>query len=100
MLMAENLRTGFVWDTFMRSREAQRGLAARGFSQILLRMWVLMFPRFWLVITLSVARDAPGSATRGRRGPHRLSSSSHDARRKDRANVAIHIDEHSAFRAR
>ena len=26
MLMAENLRTGFVWKTFMKSREAQRGL--------------------------------------------------------------------------
>jgi hypothetical protein len=27
MLMAENLRTGFVWDTFMKSPEAQRGMA-------------------------------------------------------------------------
>ena len=26
MLMAENLRTGFVWNTFMKSREAQLGL--------------------------------------------------------------------------
>jgi hypothetical protein len=31
MLMAENLRTGFVWTTFMRSREAQRGLERAGF---------------------------------------------------------------------
>ena len=31
MLMAENLRTGFVWNTFMRSREAQRGLERAGF---------------------------------------------------------------------
>ena len=31
MLMAENLRTGFVWDTFMRSKEAQRGLRRAGF---------------------------------------------------------------------
>lgn len=31
MLMAENLRTGFVWNTFMRSREAQRGLQRAGF---------------------------------------------------------------------
>jgi hypothetical protein len=31
MLMAENLRTGFVWDTFMRNREAQRGLERAGF---------------------------------------------------------------------
>jgi hypothetical protein len=31
MLMAENLRTGFVWSTFMRSREAQRGLQRAGF---------------------------------------------------------------------
>jgi hypothetical protein len=31
MLMAENLRTGFVWDTFMRNGEAQRGLERAGF---------------------------------------------------------------------
>ena len=31
MLMAENLRTGFVWKTFMKSREAQRGLERAGF---------------------------------------------------------------------
>jgi len=31
MLMAENLRTGFVWKTFMKSREAQRGLDRAGF---------------------------------------------------------------------
>jgi hypothetical protein len=31
MLMAENLRTGFVWHTFMRSAEAQRGLERAGF---------------------------------------------------------------------
>jgi len=33
MLMAENLRTGFVWDTFMRSREARRGLQRAGFQK-------------------------------------------------------------------
>ncbi len=31
MLMAENLRTGLVWKTFMRSREAQRGFDRAGF---------------------------------------------------------------------
>jgi len=31
MLMAENLRTGFVWDTFMKTREAQQGLERAGF---------------------------------------------------------------------
>jgi hypothetical protein len=31
MLMAENLRTGFVWNTFMKSPEAQRGLRRAGF---------------------------------------------------------------------
>lgn len=31
LLMAENLRTGFVWDTFMKSPEAQRGMARAGF---------------------------------------------------------------------
>jgi len=31
MLMAENLRTGFVWDTFMRNPEAKRGLELAGF---------------------------------------------------------------------
>jgi hypothetical protein len=32
MLMAENLRTGFVWNTFMKNPEAQRGLKRAGFS--------------------------------------------------------------------
>ena len=32
MLMAENLRSGFVWDTFMKNPEAQRGLDRAGFS--------------------------------------------------------------------
>ena len=32
MLMAENLRTCFVWDTFMKNTEAQRGMAAAGFK--------------------------------------------------------------------
>jgi hypothetical protein len=31
MLMAENARTGFVWQTFMSSPEAQAGMAAAGF---------------------------------------------------------------------
>lgn len=31
MLMAENLRTGFVWDTFMKNPEATRGLERAGF---------------------------------------------------------------------
>jgi hypothetical protein len=33
MIMAENLRTNFVWDTFMKSREAQRGFARAGFKK-------------------------------------------------------------------
>jgi hypothetical protein len=32
MLMAENLRTGFVWKTFMKSPEAQRGLERANFA--------------------------------------------------------------------
>jgi hypothetical protein len=32
MLMAENLRTGFVWDTFMKNPEAQRGMKLAGFK--------------------------------------------------------------------
>jgi len=32
MLMAENARTGFVWDTFMKNPEAQRGMAVAGFK--------------------------------------------------------------------
>ena len=32
MLMAENLRTGFVWNTFMKNPEAERGMAAAGFE--------------------------------------------------------------------
>lgn len=31
MLMAENVRTGFVWNTFMQSQEAKRGMARAGF---------------------------------------------------------------------
>ena len=31
MLMAENLRTGFLWDTFMKTPEAQRGMQRAGF---------------------------------------------------------------------
>jgi hypothetical protein len=32
MLMAENLRTGFVWNTFMKSHEAQWGFTRAGFK--------------------------------------------------------------------
>jgi hypothetical protein len=31
MLMAENVRTGFVWETFMKNPEAQRGMQRAGF---------------------------------------------------------------------
>jgi hypothetical protein len=33
LLMAENLRTGFVWDTFMKTPEAQRGMDRAGFHK-------------------------------------------------------------------
>jgi len=33
LLMAENLRTGFVWETFMKSPEAQRGMERAGFHK-------------------------------------------------------------------
>jgi hypothetical protein len=33
MLMAENVRTGFVWDTFMKNQEAQRGMERAGFKR-------------------------------------------------------------------
>ena len=32
MLMAENARTGFVWETFMKNPEARRGMAVAGFQ--------------------------------------------------------------------
>jgi hypothetical protein len=32
LLMAENLRTGFVWKTFMKNPEAQRGMEKAGFK--------------------------------------------------------------------
>jgi len=32
MLMAENLRSGFVWETFMKTPEAQRGMQRAGFK--------------------------------------------------------------------
>jgi hypothetical protein len=31
MLMAENLRSGFVWETFMKNPEAVRGMQKAGF---------------------------------------------------------------------
>jgi hypothetical protein len=31
MLMAENQRSGFVWKTFMKNTEAQRGMELAGF---------------------------------------------------------------------
>ena len=33
MLMAENVRTGYVWDTFMKNIEAQRGMQRAGFQK-------------------------------------------------------------------
>jgi hypothetical protein len=33
MLMAENLRSGFVWETFMKSPEAQRGMERAGLNK-------------------------------------------------------------------
>lgn len=32
MVMAENQRTGFVWNTFMKNKEAQRGMEKAGFQ--------------------------------------------------------------------
>ena len=32
MLMAENARTGLVWETFMKNPEAKRGMAQAGFQ--------------------------------------------------------------------
>jgi hypothetical protein len=32
LLMAENVRTGLVWDTFMKSPEARRGMERAGFK--------------------------------------------------------------------
>jgi hypothetical protein len=32
MVMAENARTGFVWDTFMKNPEAKRGMERAGFQ--------------------------------------------------------------------
>ena len=34
MLMAENARSGFVWNTFMKNAEAQRGMEKAGFKVI------------------------------------------------------------------
>jgi hypothetical protein len=33
MLMAENARSSFVWETFMKNQEAQRGMAVAGFQK-------------------------------------------------------------------
>jgi hypothetical protein len=32
MVMAENARSGFVWETFMKNPEAQRGMAVAGLN--------------------------------------------------------------------
>ena len=32
LLMAENVRSGFVWDTFMKNPEARRGMERAGFE--------------------------------------------------------------------
>jgi hypothetical protein len=32
LLMAENVRTGFLWKTFMRNSEVQRGMQRAGFT--------------------------------------------------------------------
>ena len=34
MVMAENARTGFVWNTFMKNPEAQRGMERAGFKTV------------------------------------------------------------------
>ena len=34
MIMAENARTAFVWDTFMKNPEAQRGMERAGFKPV------------------------------------------------------------------
>jgi len=31
LVMAENARTGFIWETFMKNPEAQRGMERAGF---------------------------------------------------------------------
>jgi hypothetical protein len=33
MLMAENARSGFVWETFMKNKDAQRGMERAGFGR-------------------------------------------------------------------
>lgn len=33
LLMAENVRTGFVWDVFMKAEEARRGMERAGFKK-------------------------------------------------------------------
>ena len=33
LLMAENVRTGFVWETFMKNETAQRGMQRAGFKK-------------------------------------------------------------------
>jgi hypothetical protein len=32
LVMAENVRTGFVWNTFMKNSEARRGMQRAGFT--------------------------------------------------------------------
>ena len=44
MLMAENARTAFVWETFMKNPEAQRGMAVAGFQTLSRSIPVMPWP--------------------------------------------------------
>jgi hypothetical protein len=45
MVMAENARTGFVWDTFMKNPETRRGMERAGFKPYQLPALVPVLPR-------------------------------------------------------
>jgi hypothetical protein len=58
MLMAENARTGFVWDTFMKNPEAQRGMKLAGFQT-----YEAPLPQEYLPRPAPNGAKAPGSSS-------------------------------------
>lgn len=56
ILMAENARTGWVWDTFMKNPEAQRGIERAGFNSYDPAPYAIIHPQ--QVSTASLRRPA------------------------------------------
>jgi hypothetical protein len=67
MLMAENARTGFVWDTFMKNPEAQRGMERAGFKPYSPAPYLIIRPDVSHASLSSTARRHTSSPSPGNR---------------------------------